>query len=103
MNKYLQKISPADRALQSREIGFRAATPVIESVLQSILAMRTEECFSNIIDETKELLTSCLSDFSFEATRKRRRTQAYGNRIITEAVGERSDDITTGTNADTFG
>lgn len=67
----------------------------IESVLNSILAMRTEESFSEILEETKELLTACHLEFSFEAPRKRQRTQAYGNRVITEAVGERGGNMIT--------
>ncbi|KAJ6639798.1 Zinc finger MYM-type protein 1 [Pseudolycoriella hygida] len=51
MKTFLNTISPADKILQSRDVGFREAVPVIESVMTEIQKLRSLSSFEKMWDK----------------------------------------------------
>lgn len=56
MKEFLNTIAAADKILQSREIGFHEAIPVIRYVVQIVIKLRTEDKFDRILNSAKEML-----------------------------------------------
>lgn len=49
LNELLCLIVPANHILQKREVGFRQAMPLIKTVLESVLLLRTDESFAHFL------------------------------------------------------
>lgn len=51
----LQLIQPADALLQSREVGYRAAMPIINSLVEDVKHFKTDENFQRIFSKVTEI------------------------------------------------
>lgn len=95
MNKFLNLVSPADKVLQSVEIGFREALPVIQAVKKEISGLRSKESFDSIWKESEELVKEDTEDSTQNEGRPRRnikRPLALADFVVTERTGERNFD-----------
>lgn len=97
MNKFLNLIAPADKILQSTEIGFREALPVIHSVKKHISELRLSESFNLIwkeSDEIQEMSATLESENASERTSRREITRPswLTGFILTDRTGERNRD-----------
>ena len=52
----LDLIEPANKILQSREVGFSQAKPIVEAVHESILTLRTDDSFKRFFQLVKKLM-----------------------------------------------
>lgn len=93
MKKFLNLIAPADKILQSRDVGFREAMPVIENTLEKVMDLRATSCFNSAWTECEEILNDT-ADKNSEArpTRNKQRSVKLDHFIITDTIGERSND-----------
>ncbi|KAJ6648887.1 Zinc finger MYM-type protein 1 [Pseudolycoriella hygida] len=74
MKTFLNTISPADKILQSRDVGFREAVPVIESVMTEIQKLRSLSSFEKMWDK-------CQPKFDLQA-RPVREKRSYSSTAI---------------------
>lgn len=91
MKEFLNFIAPADKILQSRDVGYRDALPVIDGVIKKILALRSNSEFNRIVKCSEELLNETPSET--RPLRKKSRPSSLAEFIVTEKFGERSDDV----------
>lgn len=96
MNSFLNLIAPADKILQSRDISFREAIPVIESVKSEISKMRSQESFQSFLKLSDELLEQDSKDIPSSSRPRRNvgRPASLSAFIITDNIGERNTDYT---------
>lgn len=95
MNSFLNLIAPADKILQSRDVGFREAVPVIETVKSEILKLRSTESFLNFWTSATDRMQN-ESVQSIETSRPRRnvnRPTSLNDFIITDRIGEKNCDF----------
>lgn len=100
MNTFLNLISPADKILQSRDISFREAVPVIQSVKTEIAKLRTDQSFKKFWDDSEELVkvtaeslkTVAVTESQSRPQRNIRRPASLADYIITDCIGERNMD-----------
>lgn len=98
MNTFLSLILPSDKILQSKEIGFREAIPVIESVTSEISKLRSKEAFEQFCNDSEELIQKTLTSQEFlSESRPRRNVQrpsslSLTDFVITDRIGERNFD-----------
>lgn len=90
----LNLVEPANKLLQSREVGFPRAKPIIEAVHESILALRADDSFHRFIQLAEELTY----DFENEEhesrpQRIRERSSRLTNSIVMETLGERHIEV----------
>lgn len=93
MKKFLNTIAPADKILQSRDIGFREAMPVIRDVLSKIVELRNEESFDRILESANNMMLKediLVNQSQARPTRNKMRPAALNDFIITERIGERN-------------
>lgn len=91
MNSFLNTIAPADKVLQSRDVGFREAFPVMGNVKSEILKLRSTESFMKFWTNAGDLTQK----ESVEISRPRRnvsRPTALNDFIITDRIGEKNSD-----------
>ncbi|KAJ6639284.1 Zinc finger protein [Pseudolycoriella hygida] len=91
MKEFLNYIAPADRILQSRDVGFREALPIIDDVIRKVLGLQSISEFECILKRSEELLSE--SPGETRLLRKKSRPSSLAAFIITENVGERNDDV----------
>ena len=88
LNTFLNTISPVDKILQSRDVGFREAIPVLESAMHEIQKLRSLSSFEELWDECQEKF-----DLQARPPREKWRPKALESSIITETIGERNADF----------
>lgn len=97
MNKFLNLIAPADKILQSVEIGFREAVPVIQSVTAAVSSLRSTESFDSFWNESEKLLQETLeaqkSEIEARPRRQISRPSSLSDFLITDSIGERNFDF----------
>lgn len=96
MKEFLNLISPADKILQSRDVGFREAMPVIQEVVSNIRNLRKELTFKRIYDASVELLNKINGAVPPQTRPKRDKTRSstLNGFILTDKIGERNSDMT---------
>ena len=95
MNKFLNLIAPADKILQSVELGFREAMPIIQAVKIEVSKLRSSESFDLIWKEAEELVKTRADNNSHIQERPRRnikRPLSLADSILTDRTGERNFD-----------
>lgn len=94
MNSFLNLIAPADKILQSRDISFREAVPVIQSVKSEISKLRSQESFQNFWKNADDLMEQESQDIPSSSRPRRNvgRPQSLSDFIITDRIGERNPD-----------
>lgn len=95
MKEFLNTTAPADKILQSRDVGFREAEPIIQDVVNKIVKLREEKSFDRILELAKNLIPEDDSTKVIETRLKRnvRRPDKFENFILTDLIGERSDTL----------
>lgn len=53
LNALLNKLEPANKILQKREIGFRQAMPVIDAVFDNVERFRSDDSFNRFVESTE--------------------------------------------------
>lgn len=88
MKIFLNTTSPADKILQSRDVGYREALPVIHSVMSEVEKLRSPSSF-------EELWSNCQDKFDLQAkpSRVKRTPKTLESYIITDKIGERNSDV----------
>lgn len=90
MNELLTSLAPADTILQKREMSYRRATPVIESVKSTITDFRNPEIFNQFMDKTKSLMDE--APITHQPVRRiQRRSTRLEDIVVEGTIGERSD------------
>lgn len=85
----LSLIEPANKMLQSREVGFPQAKPIIEAVHESVLAMRTNESFYRFLQSAEKLFNFEDNEPNSRPQRIRQQSSRLANSIVMETLGER--------------
>lgn len=94
MKDLLQTIEPANNALQSREIGYRQAIPIISETITQLQKYRTEEKFQ-LYYSAAALLTGTEENPHVEESRRvRQRSTLLADSVIGETLGEWGDNLT---------
>ncbi|XP_055304939.1 uncharacterized protein LOC129569799 [Sitodiplosis mosellana] len=88
----LSLIEPANKMLQSREIGFIQAKPIIESVHKTVLDQRTDEAFNRFLQIAEKVMSN-FEDFEPRPQRIRQRSTRLNNSIVLETLGERHIEV----------
>lgn len=91
MKEFLNFIAPADKILQSRDVGFREALPIIDDVIKKILGMRSISEFERIAKCSKELLNEAPAET--RPLRKKSRPSLLAEFIVSGTFGQRNDDV----------
>lgn len=96
MNEILNIIEPADVIFQKREIGYKRALPVVESVKKSILELRTNQRYQQFVEQSEELIKTIVSSPPLRrpVRKNRGRSSALKDFVVYETLGERSDEDT---------
>lgn len=90
----LSLIEPANKILQSREVGFRQAKPIIEAVHESVLTLRTDETFHHFLQSAEKLMNYFEDDESeLRPQRIRQRSNRLNDSIVMETLGERHIEV----------
>lgn len=94
MNDFLASFGPVDRFLQSRDISYNRAMPLIEILQSNISDFRTEEKFSEFMEISDKLLSNALSNTPEipRARRNRRRSTLLGDFVVEDTIGERANE-----------
>lgn len=94
MKRFLNLIAPADKILQSRDVGFREALPVIKCTFDKVIELRTSLTFDSLWNQCVEMLPNFDANSSVaRPSRNRRRSVKVNDFIVTETIGERSKDM----------
>lgn len=93
MNEILTIIEPADVIFQKREVGYKRALPVVESVKTCISELRTDHHYQQFADQSEVLIKSIVS--AHPPVRRpvrinRERCTALKDYVVEETIGERS-------------
>lgn len=98
MNGLLGALEPANKILQTRDVGFRHAMPVIQAVFENVQRLRSDESFKNFSNETEKILTRLnppppanQDQIQNEpsTSRVRQRSTRLADSIVTGTLGER--------------
>lgn len=90
LNELLCLIEPANQILQKRQVGFRQAMPVIETVLESVLLLRTDESFARFLLSAEGIME--INGNEPRARRISHRSYRLTNSIVMSSLGEREMD-----------
>lgn len=91
LNELLSLIEPANKILQSRDVGFPQAKPIIEAVYESILALRTNDSFHRFMQLTEKLMINFENEeLVAKPQRIRQRSSRLTGSIVMETLGERN-------------
>lgn len=95
MREFLNLISPADKILQSRDVGFREAMPVINTVITEVRKLREPASFDKIWNRSEEILNKHDVYYSNASRplRTKKRPSALASFFITDPIGERNTDV----------
>lgn len=95
MKEFLNTIAPADKVLQSRDVGFREAQPIIQDVVSKILKLREQDSFGRILGLATNLIPEDQTSKVVETrpTRNKKRPSHLNNFVITDCFGEKSDTL----------
>ena len=85
LNTFLNTISPVDKILQSRDVGYREAIPVIESAIHEIQKMSTSSSFEEMWNECQEKF-----DMPAKPILEKRKPKTLDSYIVTDRIGERN-------------
>lgn len=98
MKEFLNLISPADKILQSRDVGYREALPIIKTVISEVEKQRTAESFDKIWKRSDEILVNHGVEFSSltRSSRNKKIPSVFNTFIITDRICERSKDVSIG-------
>lgn len=91
--EFLNLISPADKILQSRDVGFREAMPVVQEVINNVRILRNESTFDRLWESSKTPLNETNITSERRPTRNKTRSSLLTGFVITEKIGERNKDI----------
>lgn len=86
----LNVIEPANQILQKREVGFRVAKPVIDSVLEMVQKFRSDEAFNGFLQLTEETMDTF--EYAPRPQRIRQRSSRLTDSVVMETIGEGSTD-----------
>lgn len=95
MKEFLDLISPADKILQSRDVGYREALPVIRTVVSEVEKLRTPESFDKFWKRSEEILVKdCAENIPSldRPSRSKKLPTNFSQFIITDRIGQRSKD-----------
>lgn len=96
MKDLLQTIEPVTKALQGRAIGYKDSMPLIRAVYTTIEQMRTQESFDKYYSQATDLLQTSQSldlvHVRSRTTRNRRRSTMLKGCVVSETLGERSEE-----------
>lgn len=95
VNEILEVLAPADVVFQKREIGYRRAMPVVESVKSSILEYRSDARYQQIERNANELLgkiTSGSVTSSRPVRQNRGKSTLLKEYTVEQSIGERSSE-----------
>lgn len=91
MNDFLSSLAPADTILQQREMSYRRAKPVIDSVKSVIEEFRDPEIFKQFEEKAETLMNESPKVYQPARRIQRRRSTLLGDFSIEGTIGERSD------------
>lgn len=83
----LEQIEPANQILQSREVGYRQAIPIIEAVKEKVELMRNDGKYDNYLKQTENIMAG--NDFIPDLRRNSRRPSRLDNFVVMTTIGER--------------
>lgn len=105
MKEFLNLISPADKILQSRDVGYREAVPVIETVISEVKKLRHVSSFDKFCHSSIEKLGESTNTISLATSkaattavtskrpaRNKQRSSKLKEYIVTSSIGERNSD-----------
>lgn len=102
MKEFLNLISPADKILQSRDIGYREAMPVIKTVISEVQKLRTAASFDRIWKCSEEIFVNHNVPSSNRPSRNKKLPSNLDSFVITDRIGQRSTDACTEINSAYF-
>lgn len=93
MADFLALLMLADKMLQSREMGYREAMPVLQTTMKSIEKLRTSEKYESYIKKADDLLnkvnaTTIQSEYQPRPIRNRRRSSVLRDFAVMSTIGE---------------
>lgn len=90
----LSLIEPGHKMLQSREVGFRQAKPIMEAIFESLKELRTDESFQRFFKSVEELILSYENEApEARPQRIRQRCSRLNDSIVMATLGERQIEI----------
>lgn len=90
MEELLSLLEPADTVFQKREMGYRRAIPVLDSVKSCIAKYRTDEQFQAIWQKVEDLIPESVE--VSQAARLRRTPAILDDFVIEGTIGERKEE-----------
>lgn len=88
--EFLALIEPANQILQKREIGFRIAMPIIETVFEKIRLLRSDNSFNKFLKATDEIIES--HECESREKRSHQRSNRLNDSIVMCTLGDRHVD-----------
>lgn len=85
----LNAMEPANRILQSRDIGFRQAMPVIEAANENVKLLRNKESYQKFLQTTGKIMSTNELIPQPQPVRIRRRSTRLSDSILMSTLGER--------------
>lgn len=82
MDDFLALLTPAYKMLQSREMGYREAMPVLQTTMKSIEALNMMTCWRKCMQQPSSLSAS---------PDRERRSSKLGGFAVVETIGERGE------------
>lgn len=82
-------IEPANRLLQSRDVGFRKAMPIIDAVMEKLVDLRTDESHDHFLKLTEETLTANGLTLTQKTGRIRRRSSLLSDSVVMSTLDEK--------------
>lgn len=91
MSEFLESFGPVDRLLQSRDISYHRAMPLVEVLQSTISEFRTDKNFSKFSEISDEMLSK-FTEMTRPARRSRRRSTYLDDFVIEDTIGERANE-----------
>lgn len=98
MKEFFNLVSPADKILQSRDVGYRETVPVINEVVWKVMDLRSSSNYERILSASDKLLPE--ASIQSRPTRKKTKPVTLHGFVITDRTGERSNDANAELRAD---
>lgn len=96
MKDFLESFGPVNRILQSRDLSYSQAMPLIEVLQSKISDFRSDVNFTKYVKKTDELLANSAGGVDQPIRRNRQRSKLLEGFVVEDTIGERSnadDDI----------